>query len=390
MAAVRLDPAIRAVAAEARFKMRRTGFTLFELILAVALSATLLALVGTAVNLYLVRMDTGRTRVEEAQLARGILATIAADIRATTIYQTQDISSVKQLAQASAANNENIVNSFGQAGSFAGSALGTPGTTSQVGGSAGGAATGSNSATGTGEQSSQSSGFTGDGSSPTGMQPGLNGVVNELMLDVVRVPRMDEMFPTGVQQASALVTGAAAAALPKPSDQKTVRYFVRPGAMVDASDPAATLLSPEEQLKVGGLVRQTLDRATRQMAEQTANSQVLSSGQVLLAPEVTQIQFIYFDGTQVLNQWDMSQAGSMPTAVDVRIWIAPDPIESAASKMPPEPRMYNQTVELALAQAAGAAASAQQQSSENTTQNSIGAGDSTGGTTGSSGFGTGI
>ncbi len=33
------------------------AFTLFELILALALSATLLALIGTAVNLYLVRMD---------------------------------------------------------------------------------------------------------------------------------------------------------------------------------------------------------------------------------------------------------------------------------------------------------------------------------------------
>ena len=46
----------------------RPAFTLFELILAIALSATLLALVGTAVNLYLVRMDTGQLRVEEAQL----------------------------------------------------------------------------------------------------------------------------------------------------------------------------------------------------------------------------------------------------------------------------------------------------------------------------------
>jgi len=341
--------------------MRRTGFTLFELILAVALSATLLALIGTAVNLYLVRMDTGRTRVEEAQLARSILATIASDIRATAVYQTQDISSVEQLAQASAANNENILDQFGQAGPFTSSGLGTPGTTTQIGGStAGQATTGENSATGAGGESSMSSGFPSDGSSPTGMQPGLNGIVNELMLDVVRMPRLDEMYPTVAQQPSSFATGAAAAALPKPSDQKTVRYFVRPGATVDASDPAATLLSPEEQLKVGGLVRQTLDRATRQMAEQTANAQILNSGQVLLAPEVTQIQFTFFDGTQVLDQWDMGQAGSMPTAVDVRIWIAPDTIEAAQSSVPLEPRMYNQTVELPLALAAGAAANAQQ------------------------------
>lgn len=370
--------------------MRRTGFTLFELILAVALSATLLALIGTAVNLYLVRMDTGRTRVEEAQLARSILATIAADIRATTVYQTQDIASVEQLAQASATNNENIVSQFGESGSFTGSALGTPGTTSQAGGSASGATTGGSSTGGASGGSSTSGGFPSDGSTPTGMQPGLNGLVNELMIDVIRMPRMDELYPTVAQQPSSFATGAAAAALPKPSDQKSVRYFVRPGVTVDASDPAATLLSPEEQLKVGGLVRQTLDRATRQMAEQTANSQILNSGQVLLAPEVTQIQFVYFDGTQALDQWDMSQAGSMPTAVDVRIWIAPDPVDAAESTTPLQPRMYNQTVELPLAQAAGAAANAQQQqqSSEESTEQSTGEEEGTG-SNAANGFGVG-
>jgi hypothetical protein len=176
------------------------------------------------------------------------------------------------------------------------------------------------------------------------------------MLDVARLPRLDEMYPTVQQQASSIATAAVAANLPKPSDLKSVRYFIRQGATADASDPAATLLSPAEQLKVGGLVRHTVDRAARQMAEQTANSQVLDAGQVLLAPEVTQIQFLYFDGTTAVDQWDMSQIGAMPTAVDVRIWITPDPIEQQERDVPLEPRMYNQTVELPLAAAASSAA----------------------------------
>lgn len=364
--------------------MRRSGFTLFEVILAVALSATLLALISMAVNLYLVRMDNSRTRVEEAQLARGILATIAADIRATTVYQTQDISSVRQLAQASAAFDPDAID---QAGTYAASTLGTPAAATTTGGaSTGGNTTGGSGGDSQNSASDASGGFSNDGSSPTGMKPGLNGLTNELMLDVIRMPRLDELFPTVAgQPAAANMTGATVATMVKPSDAKSVRYFVRPGATVDASDPAATLLSPEEQLKVGGLVRQTLDRATRQMAEQTANSQILNSGQQLLAPEVTEIQFIYFDGTQVLNQWDMSQAGSMPTAVDVRIWIAPDPIEAAESKTPLQPRMYNQTVELPLAQAAAAAATgAQQQSSQESTAGST---EPAGQAAGGSGFG---
>ncbi|MGD9634919.1 MAG: hypothetical protein AB7G28_04980 [Pirellulales bacterium] len=386
--------------------MRRSAFTLFELILAIALSVTLLALIGTAVNLYLVRMDTGRTRVEEAQLARSILDRIAADIRATTVYQTQDISQVQQLAQQSA-NGNDIVSQFGGTGAFTQSGLGTPGTTSttgstgtttSIGGSSGGTTTGGGSSGAGGASSGSSGGMGGsssDGTSPTGLKPGLNGLTNELMLDVVELPRLDEMYPTVPQQASSFATAANAAALPKPSDLKSVRYFIRQGATVDASDPAATLLSPADQLKVGGLVRQTIDRAIRQMAEQTANSQILNSGQMLLAPEVTQIQFIYFDGTQVLDQWDMSQAGAMPTAVDVRIWIAPDPIDAEASETPLQPRMYNQTVELPLAQAAGnnanSANSSQQQSGSsgnNSSQNPSGS--TTGGgddDTESNGFG---
>src|SRR5689334_24431301 len=75
----------------------RAGFTLFAVILAIALSATLLTLIGTAVNLYLTRVNASRARVEEAQLARSVLTMIADDIRATSVYQPQDTSSISKL-----------------------------------------------------------------------------------------------------------------------------------------------------------------------------------------------------------------------------------------------------------------------------------------------------
>jgi prepilin-type N-terminal cleavage/methylation domain-containing protein len=334
--------------------MRRRGFTLFELILAIALSATLLGLIGTAVNLYLMRMDAGRNRVEEAQLARSILSTIAADIRATTVYQTQDISTVQQLAQASADIN---VDDIDAAGVFGASSLGAPGGTTAIGGATDGAADASGDGASGNSSTASSELGSGEGTSPTGLAPGLNGLMNELMLDVSRLPRLDEMFPA-VQQAPTGVTAATVANVPRPSDLKTVRYFVRQGTAIDPSDPAATAVSPDSNLGVGGLVRQTIDRAIRQVAEQSANSQILSSGQVLLAPEVTQVQFIFFDGTTAVDSWDMSERQTMPTAVDVRIWIAPDAIDAADSSVPLQPRMYNQTVELPLAQSAGAGGAA--------------------------------
>src|SRR6478672_9354621 len=105
-------------------KRPRAGFTLFEVILAIALAAVLLTLIGTAINLYLVQVDAGRTRVEEAQLARSILTMIADDIRATTIYQPQDTSAISQLMQQTAKYNvDDIDKAIGASGVGKASAL---------------------------------------------------------------------------------------------------------------------------------------------------------------------------------------------------------------------------------------------------------------------------
>ena len=322
----------------------RPAFTLFELILAIALSATLLALIGTAVNLYLMRVDAGRTRVEEAQLARSILATIATDVRATTTYQTQDVSAIARLAAGSAKFD---VSDFDSSEPFQGSSFGAPGTTG--------------SANSVGIASSTYSGSaTSDGSSSDGTEtastavPGLNGLVNELMLDVARLPRLDELFPTAPTQTSSVAAATAAANVPRPSDLKTVRYFIRQGTAIDSSDVAATALgSPEAQLGVGGLVRQTIDRAVRQTAELAGNSQLLDSGQTLLAPEVTQIQFRYFDGTSAYDAWNMQERTTMPTAVEIRIWLDPAGVgvnQSYVTTPATNDHMYFETIALPLAQ----------------------------------------
>jgi hypothetical protein len=157
---------------------------------------------------------------------------------------------------------------------------------------------------------------------------------------------------------------AATTNVPRPSDGKTVRYFVRQGAAIDASAPESAAITATNQDGAGGLVRQTVDRGIRDLAEQSANSQLLNSGQVLLAPEVTQIQFVYFDGTTVYDVWDMQERGGLPTAIEVRIWIAPDPIEAEASPIPLQPQMHSQTVAIPLAGTAPAATTEESQSEQ--------------------------
>lgn len=69
------------------------GFTLLEVVLAIGLTGTLLALLTTAIDLYLVRVDANRSKVEAAQLARTLLGQIADDISNARYYAPGDSSS---------------------------------------------------------------------------------------------------------------------------------------------------------------------------------------------------------------------------------------------------------------------------------------------------------
>ena len=245
------------VAGELRLAGNRSGFTLVELILAIALSVTLLALIGTAINLYLVRVDAGRSRVEEAQLARSILAMIADDLRATAIYKPQDTSTVASLVAASAAafDVDSIDNPTG-AGGLGGT--GAPGGTSAAG-TAG-------SATSLGAASSSASSGGTSGSVEETLPLGLNGALDELYVDTDQLPRMEELFRTntGYTNAQSVVTATGPTAMPstasmasasRPSNVKTVRYIVREGRSPGPESTAIASLPLDEQQEIGGLVR---------------------------------------------------------------------------------------------------------------------------------------
>jgi len=62
---------------------RRSGYTLLEVVLAIGIGLLLLAALYVALDLQLRYMSSGRRAVAEAQLARGLLNRIAADVRAS-------------------------------------------------------------------------------------------------------------------------------------------------------------------------------------------------------------------------------------------------------------------------------------------------------------------
>jgi uncharacterized membrane protein YgcG len=367
----------------------RLGFTLFELILAIALSAMLLALIGAAINLYLVRVDASRTRIEEAQLARSVLAMIADDLRAAFLYEPQDTSQVAELASSAASYDVDAIDQPNQSGSSSSSTSSSSSSSSSSSGTTDGSSS---------SGSSHGSASLGSGSEPEGVLPlGVNGTLGELIVDVCRLPRLDEPLAIALQVGSPAAGSATdTSQQPRISDVKTIRYFVRQGAEVAPGSPAATSLSPDAQTSAGGLVRQEIDRAERTWAEQAGNQSLLqTAGVALVAPEVDRVEFRYFDGSQVVDRWDMKQSRRLPGAIEVRIWVAS--AETAAAQSAARygltnlagSNQYWQTVRLPLSglsppEAAGQSASISSSSSTSDSSASSGTSSGTGTTSGGS------
>ncbi len=358
-------------------KRPRAGFTLFEVILAIALAAVLLTLIGAAINLYLVQVDSGRNRVEEAQLARSVLAMIADDIRATTVYKPQDTAAIAQLMASTAKYDVDAIDKATAASGGVGKASAL---TSVAGGTAALSKISALSAVGGSSTSSTSSGSTDGTDTDTTLPLGINAATTEeLYVDATRLPKQEELFATttGYTNAqsptanSGTTAGTSSGGTPA-SDLKTVHYFIRPGEAVEAGSASVTTLDPAAQARVGGLVRQEIPRAMRNFAEKNGGSNVLESNERLLAPEVVHIEFRFFNGSETTDTWDMKELKSLPLAVEVRIWLrsaktTDEPVVSsydAASLA--GTHEYRQVVYLPMAQVANAAQSSSSTDSSTT------------------------
>lgn len=279
----------------------RGGFTLFEILVALGLVATLFSLLGMAIHLHLRAVGAGRNDVETALLARNLLDLLAKEVRSAVVRVQAD--------------------------------EGSPGASS--GAEGGGAAETSGAEPDDGR---------GGGDEPTSRDPdrepagddsmaaqarptpGLYGTQDQIQFDLAYLPRLE---PVATSTAGPARPGS------RPTAVRTVSYLVREaagsrpanGALGVASDPDAR----------GGLVRRQIERSVLVAAVARAG---LSAGEVdqqLLAPEVTAIEFRYWDGTEWTTSWDTSLLGGLPLAVEVAIAIGAsgeDPYDAAPSASP--------------------------------------------------------
>ena len=353
------------------------GFTLLELLLALALTAVVSILIGGLVQLFLVNETRGRDTVRQAQMARAILNMIAEDVRTTVRYYPYDTSGLDQML-GNALNNAaggalgGLTGSPATGGASAGAGAGAGATGgAATGGSQNAAPSGTNPTGSTGRQSGNTSGGTsgaggrtaggatgggatgggatagggmagagmaGDSSGtaatgPATIPPGIFGSASSIEIDVSRLPRPDEY----VIQPGAMSTGSLG---DMPSDIKTVGYYVQAPRGDGVQDPLARLTSQIATSSSGstaglsgGLVRRSLDRAVTQYAYEIGSTTELMRTGEIIAPEVLGIDFSYFGPEGWQTQWDSSSMG-LPSVVKVTIAMQR---ESAARTNPMSP-----------------------------------------------------
>jgi hypothetical protein len=228
---------------------------------------------------------------------------------------------------------------------------------------------GSSGGTSSGTSSGKSTGDTGSNQEPEDTMPlGVNGAADQLYVDVTRIPRQEDLFATttgytnapsqaSTKSGSSSTSAATSDAMP-PADLKTVHYFVRQGEAVAPGSVAVTSLAPDAQAAAGGLVREEVPRRMRVFGEETGTNSTSDTRAQLVAPEVTQIQFRYYDGSQLTDTWDMKELKVLPVAVEVAVWVKSgrDDSGSANNGAASTGHMYRQVVNLPMAAVSQAAA----------------------------------
>jgi hypothetical protein len=322
-------------------KSASRGFTLLEVILSLSLAVGVMGVIAMAINMHAKATMSGRAQVAQAQLARAVLNQISDDLRCAIQPFEQDFSGAFAAASDAASDSQSAgesdnlsggenaqgIDGFAlaggqgsnktQGGAGAGASAKSPsGSTSKSSGSgsaAGGASSGGQSSgggsTGAASTGSDSSSTTGGSTTTSADLPVLIGTPYELQLDVSRLPRVDQ-YET--------MMGASGTLADIPSDVKTVAYYV---ANVSAARSAAV-----SEHSSGGattaLVRRSLDRAVTRYASQYGDAAGLDAAAEILATEVTNIQFAYFDGSTWLTEWDSQTQQGLPLAVEIRLAIA--------------------------------------------------------------------
>lgn len=273
----------------------RHGLTLLELMLSLALTAVVMAVIAMSLDIYLRTLDRRQAITEESQLARAILNQIAIDLRSAVQYADPD-------AEEGIAGLDGV-DALGAAGDLLGG--------DSLGDDLLGAVTGGDDLSVTDILEDDSATTDLSTSTIPSAVPGLYGNQYQLQLDISRLPRVEEY-----QRVMALEENFALTDIP--SDMKTITYYVQ---SLDTLGLEEADVLEDDITMASGLVRRRMDRAVTTFAAENGNVDDLMNLGDVIAPEVVEIEFQYWDGLQWLPEWDSELNEGLPVAVEVRLYL---------------------------------------------------------------------
>jgi prepilin-type N-terminal cleavage/methylation domain-containing protein len=232
----------------------RRGFTLLEVLLASAIAGTILYGLYLAIDVHLRFADAGRNTVEEATLARSLMARIASDV--TPCVGQPDPGRFRQTSTPAATS---------------------PTTPTTPTSGTGGMNTGTGGMTGMTDMSSMEMEGEGTGEAVIDLSRAFVGDTSGMTMFISRVPRQADPSSTNSAETAQVA-----------SDQRLVVYWI---------------------CEQGGLARQEIpvstgNTATAPLARGTANE-----NNFIIAKEVTRLELSYFNGTDWMASWDGNQLG---------------------------------------------------------------------------------
>ncbi|MFQ3591954.1 MAG: prepilin-type N-terminal cleavage/methylation domain-containing protein [Gemmataceae bacterium] len=307
--------------------MRRSAFSLVEVLLAVALSAVLLGALYFALALCMDGMQSGRSRIEQAALVRSLFNRMADDVASSLTLV--DPARFRLLAEAMA-----------EAEAQGGGAMATPGGSGTGASGASGASGTGSGASGTGSGASGTgSGASGTASGASGTASGASGTANEAAGDPDQMAApVTNLIPLGVigdattlhLYVTKMPHEAFQGALT--SDLRRVTYWLgQAGGLCRHEE--GVVLSPE-----------ALTPSVPQVDELAC----------VMAPEVIGVSFRYFDpAAGWLEAWDSSAVGSdevtpigPPRAIEVILTVQPPPRRGLPV---PQPMTYRHVIAISTA-----------------------------------------
>ncbi len=298
-------------------QQNRRAFTLLEVVLALGLSSLLMAAIYRALQMHWSYSLVGQVEMERTQVARALFRRIEIDLR-SVIFRSAPLSSTTDSSTTGASSSSG--SSTSSTGSSAASGVGQGSNASTGSSGAGTASTGSTAA----GSSSSSTGSTTDSTTTedaySTQKSGLFGEADSLIVHVCLPSRLSSGMSAVTSQST--TTGTTVT----PSDLQSVAYFLAGSSSSVAQHFAEALTSaaitrPGQQL--GGLARVQADRMAMQAASDSGDMSSMSGNVKLLAPEVSSIQFEFFDGVSWTSTWDSGTSTSLPNAVRVTIDFHP-------------------------------------------------------------------